>query len=164
MDPSSILTSIIEVAIGIAGFSGIVVAIARGNDQVSEVTWFYLSILLGGSAVAIVASYLPLLLISADVADPGIWIYPSGLLLLYQFGRNIHLFLQMRRRVIVASFVNYAASFLTILVVGLCIANIFVIKSSWPYLTSMVLILLNAGLAFLALLNEVFRFGRKDDA
>jgi hypothetical protein len=158
MDPSTILTSVIEVAIGVAGFSGIVAALSRRNEQMSEEAWHYLTILLSGSATAIFASFLPLILISGGLAEDRVWMYPSALLFGYTLFRNAYLINRARLSTEIKTRpINYVAFSLAVTVMVLCLLNAAIIRAAWPYLTSMVLTVLTAGLAFVALLHVLLR-------
>ena len=159
MDPTTILTSVIEVAIGIAGFSGIVAALDKGRAEISPEAWFYLRILLGGSDSVIVFSFLPLLLGSAEVTEPYVWVYPSILFLIYTILRNVYLITQNTGSQSWSA-INHVAFALMVLSALLCLLNVLVFEEAWPYLTSMVLTLVNAGLAFFALLYRTTRTER----
>jgi len=80
----SVLPSAIEVGIGTAGFSGIVVVLgqrAQGNWSAADVGRIVL--LLQGSFAAILLSFLALLLDGAQVAEPTIWRAGSGTFVVY---------------------------------------------------------------------------------
>ena len=83
MNWESSLESAIEVAIGIAGFSGIVSAVGRrGAGHWTEVDQFRLRVLLTASGSALVFSFLPFMLI--DLIDPTpTWRLVSGLQAIY---------------------------------------------------------------------------------
>lgn len=83
MDSESALGSIIEVAIAIAGFSGIVAAVGRrGAGHWTEEDQLRLRILLTASGAALVFAFLPFVL--ADlVARDLVWRIASGLLAIH---------------------------------------------------------------------------------
>lgn len=83
MDSESALGSIIEVAIAIAGFSGIVAAVGRrGAGHWTEADQLRLRILLTASGAALVFAFLPFVL--ADLIDRELlWRIASGLLAIY---------------------------------------------------------------------------------
>ncbi len=82
----SALGSAIEVAIGIAGFSGIVAAVGRrGAGNWNEVDQLRLLILLTASGVSLLFAFLPFVLI--DLMEPAlVWRLASGLLGSYFVG------------------------------------------------------------------------------
>jgi hypothetical protein len=88
------LTSAIEVAIAIAGFSGIVAAVGRrGAGHWTAGDQLRLRILLTASGMSLVFAFLPFVLV--DVLEPArSWRLGSGLQALYFFGISIHRFRQ----------------------------------------------------------------------
>jgi hypothetical protein len=83
MDPESALGSVIEVAIAIAGFSGIVAAVGRrGAGHWTAADQLRLRILLTASGAALVFAFLPFVL--ADlIAQDLLWRIASGLLAIH---------------------------------------------------------------------------------
>ena len=86
----SALGSIIEVAIALAGFSGIVAAVGRrGAGHWSKADQLLLRILLTSSGAAILFAFLPFTMI--DAVDPFIvWRILSGLLATWLLGIGIY--------------------------------------------------------------------------
>lgn len=86
----SALGSVIEVAIAIAGFSGIVAAVGhRGAGRWTAADQLRLRILLTASGVAIVFAFLPFVLV--DLLDPSIaWRLASGLLAIHTAAITAH--------------------------------------------------------------------------
>jgi len=157
MEPETILTSVIEVAIGIAGFSGIVAALSQKGSTISEEGHLYLRVLLTASFLCIFFSFLPMLLIAAGIDKKLVWVLPSGLWV----GAFILVFIY---RVIElsktgANFVRRPVVLLTAVcglsAVGLCVTNVLILESDWPYLVAMVLVLFAAAFSFVALLYEL---------
>jgi hypothetical protein len=157
MDNFSILTSIVEVAIAIAGFSGIVASLSGKGKEMSLEGKLYLKILLTASFLCISFSFFPMLLKSSGLAEPEIWIIPSYVWLgtfgtvliirsvgLRKSGTNMF----RRPAIYVTAFLGLSAFFL-------CLTNVIMLISAWPYLTAMVLILFAAGFSFIALLYEL---------
>lgn len=79
MAPEDILTTTAEVGIALAGFSGIVAVLGRraegawsGADRVR------LTMLLETSFAAVLWSFAPLVLLSAEVAPQRVWLLTSG--------------------------------------------------------------------------------------
>jgi hypothetical protein len=89
MDATSALDSIIEVAIGLAGFSGIIAAVGQRNpggwgaaDQLR------LEILLTASGAALVFAFLPFVL-AGFMNDPLVWRCSSAVVALWTGGISI---------------------------------------------------------------------------
>ena len=157
MDPDTVLTTVIEVAIGIAGFSGIVAALSQRSSAISIEGFLYLRVLLTASFLCIFFSFLPLLLASAEVEDRAIWVIPSSIwsatftiVLIYRAIELRRTGTNFARQPIV-----HLAAICALIAVFLCLVNVVFFESAWPYLTSMVLILFAAAFSFIALLYEV---------
>jgi hypothetical protein len=159
MDEGSILTTAVEVAIAIAGFSGIVVVLGpRHARDWPETARLLLSALLL-MAIAIVAfGFLPLLLGAAGVSER-LWPIASALHAVYLLCITAHRIRgRMRlprdqRRITVQEPV--AGAVLATAVVGafaLQVANVFWLQTPWPYLAAIVLMVLAALGVFAALL------------
>lgn len=86
----SALGSIIEVAIGIAGFSGIVAAVGRrGAGHWTDADQLRLQVLLTASGVALVFAFLPFVLVDL-IGDRLVWRSCSALLAIHTTGISIH--------------------------------------------------------------------------
>lgn len=157
MSPDTVLTTVIEVAIGIAGFSGIVAALGRRNSGMSAEALLYLRVLLTASFLCIFFSFLPLLLATAKVSSQTIWIIPSGLWAATFLMVLMYRAIELRRTGVnfVRRPVVVLAAMCALTAVFLCLANVVLIEDAWPYLVSMVLILFAAAFSFIALLYEV---------
>ena len=80
MDPDAVLTTAIEVAIGIAGFSGVVVALgSRIGIEWPKSAPVSLSALLLMSISTVFFGFLPLLMLSAAVSEERVWSSASGI-------------------------------------------------------------------------------------
>jgi hypothetical protein len=151
MSVESVLSSVIEIAVGIGGFAGIIAAIRQRN--VSH--WpadqrLLLQMLLTASAVAVLFSLAPWLLAEAGLPQATIWRLCSGSLLMWQSGIVVH-----RRR----QFRNLGLSVSTprllyiLLAVNLLLQAInLVLAEAWPFLVGVVGILANGFTFFLRLL------------
>ena len=96
MSWESALQSAIEVAIGIAGFSGIVGAVAgRTGGQWTAADHLRLRVLLTASGVALIFAFLPFLLVDSFETDK-VWRSLSGLHATFTTGITIHRFRQAR--------------------------------------------------------------------
>ena len=83
MDEPVSLQTIAEVGIGLAGFSGLVVALRRDRGPFDDVQKFRLSLLFKLAFGAIFLSFLPDLFASTAIPGMRTWILSSSALLLY---------------------------------------------------------------------------------
>ncbi len=164
MEPDTVLTTAIEVGIGIAGFSGIVAAIGpRRRTEWSALTRILLSILLVSTGALVGFCFLPLLLMAGGMGAPGLWMTASlahlgylacvTLLRVRQLGSAGALSPDQIRRRLILGVLGLIA---TGLIALLHLANVFVFGSAWPYLTAMVVGLLGSFLLFASLLWELW--------
>ena len=153
----SVLSSAIEVGIGIAGFSGIVAAISRRSaEEWSAVERIRLNSLLGSSLSAVFLAFLPFILLSAGVPIVLTWQISSAVLglvlaivFLIRFGQFKTVGPQIPRL--------DAAMFLCMAVgnISLQIANIMVIGADWPFLIGVLGYLGIAATQFIRLLVKL---------
>jgi hypothetical protein len=79
MIATDLLTTLAQLGVALAGFSGIVVVLgARATGEWSPRERRLLSILLGGSGAAILWSLLPLLLLASQLPERRVWLLSSG--------------------------------------------------------------------------------------
>jgi len=151
MNADSFLSSAVEVAIGLAGFAGIVAAI-RHRDLSSWVAQdrLLLRILLVASAMSVVFAWLPALLSEAGINAPALWQISSLVLFIWQISAWIYRGRQGRRlnidRVLPKYTFVWNAAFLLLQVV-----NVY-LGLSWPFLLGVANILAGAFMVFLVLL------------
>ena len=95
MEAPGTLQTIAEVGIGLAGFSGLIVALRKDAGPLDDVRKFRLKLLLLLAFGAIFLSFLPELLASMAIPDERIWFDASASLFLYSlillwwwFGRS----------------------------------------------------------------------------
>jgi hypothetical protein len=157
MDTSIILTSVLEVSIGIAGFSGIVAALGSRTRKLSAEARLYLRVLLTASFLCILSSFLPLLLEAGGIAGSRVWTIPSGiwvclfvLVLVVRMYESRKSPSQFLKRPVISM-----AAVLGISATVLCVLNIITLQSAWPYLVTTVLILFAGAFSFVALLYEL---------
>ncbi len=148
------LDSILEVGIGIAGFSGVVIAFGRGDWSARAM--HLLPTLLDISFVVIVLSFVPMVLLSTNIASALIWQIASGLTAMYIAMvipyrslrlKQLHLDPSKRGRQL-GLLINAA-------VFALSLANVFWLQSEWPHLVSLVTMLVLAFGVFSFLVSEV---------
>ena len=77
MDIPDWFLTITDVAIGLAGFSGLVVALRRGEGPLSDIQKFRMGVLFGMAFGALFLSLVPNLLADIGLDDGGIWQFAS---------------------------------------------------------------------------------------
>ncbi len=152
MSPDIFLTATTEVAIGMAGFAGIVVAIRRVN--VSE--WdaserIMLETLLGLCASATFFSLMPIVLFNAQLTDETIWRVGSFLMLSVAVFMAIY---RYRQTIKIGSEFNLPLPMriVALFMLAILLANVVLLETAWPYLVGVLVLLANAFVVFLVLL------------
>ena len=153
----SALESAIEVAISIAGFSGIVAAVGhRSAGQWNDHDQLRLRILLTASGVAIIFSFLPFLLV--DAIDPSVvWRLTSGLLAVHTVAITLYRRRQASHIETASEFRNPFVLVLQVGVVIALVANACWLGSSSIYVFGVLWGLVVAFMTFVALLLESWR-------
>jgi len=164
MDPQDALTTVAEIAIAIAGFSGIAAVLGRrgqGDWELGDV--FHLRLLLRSSFSTVIFCFVPIVLSSASVAAEKTWALSSGAWLVYFVSIILPISLGGARRVakVTGERVerNYAA-ILVFLGAGLVVlhtANVVAVREAWPYLAALVATLVMPFIQFLRLLRGVLQ-------
>lgn len=151
------LSSIIQVAIGVGGFAGIIAAVRQRNvDQWAPEQRVMLQMLLTASAASAVFSLIPWLLFEAEIPPSVVWPLSSGILMVWQTGITIHRVRQLRATGSPFPIPRLLFVWVTAALV-LQVMNLFLAKS-WPYLLGVLAVLANAFTFFLVLL-----FGESGD-
>ena len=81
MDPSETLSTVAEVGLGLAGFTGVLVVLGRQPGRFSPAESFRLAVLLVGSLSALFLSLVPLVLRDFGLAGANLWRVSSGVML-----------------------------------------------------------------------------------
>jgi hypothetical protein len=120
-----------EIGIGIAGFSGVIVALTVSSSQ----KWhagrrITLNMLLVSSGVAVFFSLLPFFLFEIGVTEPVVWTIASGLFALVSGGILVFRIVSQRS----LRTMNYLRLSITLFNIGLCVVNVFAWQVSWPFL------------------------------
>ena len=161
----SALGSAIEVAIAIAGFSGIVAVVGqRGAGHWTEADQLRLRILLTASGVALIFAFTPFLLI--DWIDSSlVWRITSGLLALHFAGITIHRIRQASASGI-ADAIGLRPLNLVLqgAVISLLLANALWFASASIYVLGVLWSLFIAFMTFVALLLETPHQGSRSGA
>jgi hypothetical protein len=151
----SALGSAIEVAIGIAGFSGIVAAVGRrGAGHWSAADQLRLRILLTASGAALIFAFLPFVLVGF-VEDALVWRLGSALLAIHTAGITLYRVRQASAAGIVDALqIRRWRAVLPLAVVSLLTANAVWLASSSLYVLGVLWGLVIAFLTFVRLLLE----------
>jgi len=151
VNAASFLASVIDIAIGIAGFAGIVAAVRqRRLDHWSKEQVLLLQILFTASAAAIVFGLLPPFLVEAGLRESVVWKVSSGVLtcwIVCAIGFRMH---QSRRFRVPMPIPRHVSVWGTVSV-AMQIFNIVHEGASWPYLFGVFGLLLNGFSVFLVL-------------
>jgi hypothetical protein len=157
MEAEGILTTLAEVSIAIAGFSGIVVALQHRTVDWSEMDKLRFSALLQVSFGSVFFSFVPIVLYLMHPSEPFVWRWSSGLWLVYIACTAAYRAPQLRRfprsdtskPALVFLFIHFCTSVL------LQVANVVWLRVSWPHVVTVMLGLLLAFVFFLRLLRTV---------
>ena len=159
MEPTTALSASAQIAVAMAGFAGIVVALR--NDSVrdwGEVEAFWLRLLLLNSILPLAFSMFGLFLLTVPHAFPTIWRWCSGLAALFLFP-----FAAMIVRTLVGlapgqleaaggtRFTSYSLITILTVVCLLQLLNVTLLAVFWPFFGSIVALLLGAMYQFVRL-------------
>jgi hypothetical protein len=140
MSATDLLTTLAQLGVALAGFSGIVVVLgARGSGDWSSWDRQFLSVLLATSGAVVLWSLVPLLLLASDLDERNVWLLSSGswvvgqvLVLgirIRQVARDQNALAQERTFVIPAFLGGVAA-------LAVQLANLFWLGVAWPHLAA----------------------------
>jgi hypothetical protein len=146
---------VVEVAVGIGGFAGIIAAIRQRNVE----DWpldqrILLQMLLLASAVAVTFALLPAVLADAGFSSPTMWRIASSLMLAWIIGIAAYRVRQFRKFEVVQQFPWLLGVWVGVSAILQCL-NLS-LATSWPYLVGVFGVLVNGFSFFLLLL-----FGRQ---
>ena len=151
MSAESFLSAVVEIAIAIAGFAGIVAAIRhRDIDRWALEEQILLRMLFTASGAAICFALLPAVLSEAGLPGPTIWRAGSISLLLFLFAIGAGRTRQFRKAGLVPKLPR--AMPVWVICSALLQALNIHLEASWPYLVGTFLIVLNGFTFFLMLL------------
>lgn len=146
-----VLTSAIQISMGIAGFTGIILAVA-GGAKVGTRERISLSILLLASIATVTMSFLPMILLNAGVGEGSTWMASSIIFVVYFTAITSYRFYEYRR----AGTAMPIPLSVGIAFLGLCavlqVVNAILIRQSWPYLILVVCYVIYSFLVFAYLL------------
>lgn len=164
MSTDAFLSSIDEIAIGIAEFAGIIAAIQnRGVSHWPARQLILLQIRFFASAMAIAFALLPAALRSAGVTERNTWRIGSSDILIWFLGAlpyRIHHRIDHSRKLLERSPVAPLLIVLVLLVLSLQLYNLTTPGHAWPYLLGAFSLVINGFSVFLLLL---FKSGEDDN-
>jgi len=158
-----VLTSIIEVGIATAGFSGIVAVLggrSQGEWRAGDVG--RISLLLQGSFAAVLFSFLPLTLEGAGVSETTLWRISSASIAMYSAlstPRSIRRVREISEADPSVRLRLFLVSSLVLLIVsvGLQVYNVFSLHVGWPFVFAVLLELVGAFIMFARLLQTIWQ-------
>jgi hypothetical protein len=132
----AVLSGAIEVAIAIAGFSGIVAVFGRDTGDWSNADRLLLRMLLTASASASIFSFLPFVLLEAGIDQTLCWKSASGALIAWTFGVAIYRYRQLKKVGVSAPemWSSRSISLLGVVTILLQILNVAAYGEAWMYL------------------------------
>ncbi len=163
MNPQDALTTVAEIAIAIAGFSGIAAVLGRRSDgEWAPTDVLRLRLLLRASFAIVILCFLPIVLSSASVAPKMTWALSSGASLVWFCASGVFVIREARRitRFAGESIERRYAALILSLGVGastLHALNVVAVQEAWPYLAGLVAMLTLPFSQFLRLLRGVLR-------
>jgi hypothetical protein len=160
MEAEGILTALAEVAIAIAGFSGIVVALKRRGEAWSESDKTRFSVLLQISLSCVFWSFTPIVLYLVNTSAVSVWGWSTGIWLMFVLGGIAYRLPRIRRatsldaeppaRVVMALMIG-----VLVISVAAQVANVGWLRTSWPHVLAILLSLLLSSILFVRLLRRV---------
>ena len=161
LDPQDALTTVAEIAIAIAGFSGVAAVLGRRSQgEWTPLDVLRLRMLLRISFSIVIFCFLPIVLLSASIAADSTWALSSAAWLA-QFAVNAALFGREGRRIAkLAGESIERGRVVRLLLLGggiavLHVLNIVAVREAWPYLAALVASLTAPFAQFLRLMRSV---------
>jgi hypothetical protein len=155
MQPEDVLTTLAQLGVAIAGFSGIVVALAKPALGASSENRSLLSVLLLASAGVVIWALAPLVMLSAQMPTQTTWIVSSAGWSIQQAFAFAQRAYQLRsspesgpRLAVVLPL-----AFGGLCALGLQLANVFWLGAAWPHLVALVWWVVVAFVIFLRLMH-----------
>src|SRR4030095_7834119 len=138
MDANGLLTTLAQLGVALAGFSGVVVALgARARGQWSSRERGLLLVLLERRGAVVLWRLLPLLFLAAELAEPMVWFLSSTSWVIVQGAylvRGVGLFAKnpsvRRERILSILFVG------TVAALAVQITNLVWLRVAWPHLAA----------------------------
>lgn len=151
MNAASFLSAAIDIAIGVAGFAGIVAAVRQRHlAHWSKEQLILLQILFTATAASIVYALLPSFLTETGLSSELVWKVSSGALMVWIVGA-IGFRLRQSRAHSLAMTIPRHVMILGAFAFAFQIYNIAGVGQSWPYLFGILILLINGFSVFLVL-------------
>jgi len=151
VDAASFLSAVIDIAIGVAGFAGIVAAVRQRHFAHWPIEQLLLlQILFTATAASIVYGLLPSFLAETGLGESAIWKISSGALICWIVGASAFRVSQSRKYDVampIPGYIRVLGGF----AIGFQIYNIVGTGQSWPYLLGIMAVLANGFTVFLVL-------------
>ena len=157
MHANDLLTTLAQLGVALAGFSGVVVALgARARGEWSPRERGLLRVLLERSGAVVLWSLLPLLLLAAELTERRVWFLSSTSWVIVQGAylvRGVRLVvknpsIRRERTFLIPSFVG------TVAVLAMQITNLFWLRVAWPHLAAIMWHLALSFVVFVQLLQQ----------
>ncbi len=162
MQPTEALSTTALVSVTVAGFTGVVAVFGAGPlHEWPQLDRFRLKLLLSFSLLPLAISMISLLLLAAELPEPVVWRWSSGLAAALLLGAGIWNLVQFTRfpraelESVGASKVVFYGG--TVLGVGTCLLQIYnlaTLAKFWPFLTATVVPVLGATVQFARLVLQ----------
>lgn len=151
MDAASFLSAVIDIAVGVAGFAGIVAAVRqRRLTHWPKEQLILLQILFTATAAAIICALLPSFLTETGLDPSVVWKLCSGALVCWIVGATAFRLRQSRTHGVAMPIPRHVRM-LGVIAVPLQVYNIASAGHSWPYLFGIMTLLVNGFSVFLVL-------------
>ena len=151
MNAAAFLSAVVDIAIGIAGFAGIVAAIRqRKLSKWPPEQLILLQILFTASAAAAIAGLLPSFLMETGLSEQSVWRFSSAALLCWAVGALTFRFRQSRKYGVRQQIPKFVVAW-GITSIILQLVNIAMLGVAWPYLFGVMTMLINGFSVFLIL-------------
>ena len=151
MNAASFLSAVIEIALAIAGFAGIVAAVRqRRISHWPKEQFILLQILFTASAAAIVLGLLPSFLAETGLSTSEVWKVSSAALACWIVGA-IYFRMRQSKAFGIAMQIPIHVRLVGIISVAFQLYNLAIAGQAWPYLFGIMTILMNGFSVFLIL-------------
>jgi hypothetical protein len=136
----SILSGAIEVGVGVAGFTGVIVALASSRGRKDTLTPLFQTLLFVAIATVMFA-FLPYLAMQLGLSDSLLWMVCSGVYIIYlpiilliRFKQSSKFSVETPTEYIMARRVLSTFGFGMLTIGALQVLNLFLFQTHWPYL------------------------------
>ena len=160
MDTQAALAIVAEIGIGVAGFSGIAMAVlTRSVRELVETRWVELRTLLVTSLAIVLLAYLPMLLGAGSLSDTVTWTIASGVYGAWVLFSVAVFFGGFRRLAGVSGHTRRTALVtfgLACTSLVLSVLNVAALQTGWPYLAALACGMLVTFIQFVSLVRSLW--------